>query len=424
MKQRFFTTTLVSNFIKSLIYNTPIPLIDSVNDNSYILKDNLYIYKNSIIKCTKSGIIKMPDIDNSYEAYYRNGDIKIISPEDIAAGDSHGSKYESVLNSYVKLEQGSFKVIDSYAFGMYYPKFTELYYSKYGYYDTLTHEHLGDLLRIYRDLFEINLMPYYNCVSGNYISGIVITADEVKQGDSSDYRTFRIPIKFNTNYTLAIDCSSNVRVAPILLSGNYVINNISYYTDSGSTVNFNPNTNISNQITTFNSMSFKHPELVGVSILRDENAGILQQYERYLCLLIQVPKENNSSIVLLEGDYSRVTNNVYDISGLRELGDLELSNIMTSELSLLQMNDKVTYPFADRLVEYLLLNVINTRDPITKNIKRVQDLFVDTDSIPEVWSNTLRSDIYLTYQKNILIKQLDLNGFVDIDTERLMKKLN
>ena len=49
MKQRFFTTTLVSNFIKALIYNTPIPLIDSVNDNSYILKDNLYIYKNNII---------------------------------------------------------------------------------------------------------------------------------------------------------------------------------------------------------------------------------------------------------------------------------------------------------------------------------------------------------------------------------------
>ena len=420
MKQRFFTTTLKSNFIKALIYNTPIPIIGSVNDNSYILKDNIYIYQNNIIKCTNSGIIKMPEFDSSeYTAYYCNGDIKIIPVNDAT------NKYDDILSNYVELSSGSFKVIDLYKFGRYYPKFTELYYSKYGYYDTETHKHLGDLLRLYRDIFGINLMPYYNCVSGDFISGIVINRDSISQESSDDYKTFKVPIKFNTNYTLAIDSSGEVRTVPILLSDDYIIDNISYYSSSGGTFRFNPNEDIVKNITSFSSMSFKHPEVIGVNTLTKDNASIIQKYEKYLYLLIQVPKSNNSSIVLLEGDYTNVhSNNIYSVEDIESLSDLELSNIMTSDLSLLQMSDGVTYPFADRLIEYLLLNVITTRDPITKNIKRIQDVFTNYTGVPEVWDNNVRSNVYLEFQKSDLIEHLDLNGFVDIDTERLIKKLS
>ena len=420
MKQRFFTNTIKSNFIKALIYNTPIPLIGSVNDKSYILKDNIYIYKNNIIKCTKSGIIKMPEIEPNYNAYYKNGSIEVI-PSEV---DDKSDKYENIIANSVKLEKGSFKIIDTYDFGKYYPKFTELYYSKYGYYDSQTHEYLGKLLRLYRDILEINLMPYYNCVSGNYISGIVIYPDKIKEEPSDNYKTFKIPIKFNTNYTLAIDSNSNVKTATVLLSGNHIIEDIQYY-KSGSLLTFNPNDVVMKNINIFSSTSFKQPKLVGINILKDENASIIEKYERYLYLLIQIPRTNNSSVVLLEGDYTNVkAENVYSIEGIQEFNDLELSDIMTSDLSLLQMNDNITYPFADRLIEYLLLNVINPRDEVTKNIGRVQDLFINYDSIHEVWNNTLRSNIYIGYQKNDMIRRLDLNGFVDIDTERLMKKLN
>lgn len=421
MKQRFFTNTIKSNFIKALIYNTPIPLIGSVNDKSYILKDNIYIYKNNIIKCTKSGMIKVPEIEPNYNAYYKNGSIEVI-PSEV---DDKLYKYENIIANYVKLERGSFKIIDTYDFGKYYPKFTELYYSKYGYYDSQTHEYLGKLLRLYRDILEINLMPYYNCVSGNYISGIVIYPDKIKEEPSDNYKTFKIPIKFNTNYTLAIDSNSNVKTATILLSGNHIIEDIKYYNESGSLLTFNPNDVVMKNINIFSSTSFKQPKIVGINILKDENASIIEKYERYLYLLIQIPRTNDSSVVLLEGDYTNVkAENVYSIEGIQELNDLELSDIMTSDLSLLQMNDNITYPFADRLIEYLLLNVINPRDEVTKNIGRVQDLFINYDSIHEVWNNTLRSNIYIGYQKNDMIRRLDLNGFVDIDTERLMKKLN
>lgn len=421
MKQRFFTNTIKSNFIKALIYNTPIPLIGSVNDKSYILKDNIYIYKNNIIKCTKSGMIKVPEIEPNYNAYYKNGSIEVI-PSEV---DDKSDKYENIIANSVKLEKGSFKIIDTYDFGKYYPKFTELYYSKYGYYDSQTHEYLGKLLRLHRDILEINLMPYYNCVSGNYISGIVIYPDKIKEEPSDNYKTFKIPIKFNTNYTLAIDSNSNVKTATILLSGNHIIEDIKYYNESGSLLTFNPNDVVMKNINIFSSTSFKQPKIVGINILKDENASIIEKYERYLYLLIQIPRTNDSSIVLLEGDYTNVkAENVYSIEGIQELNDLELSDIMTSDLSLLQMNDNITYPFADRLIEYLLLNVINPRDEVTKNIGRVQDLFINYDSIHEVWNNTLRSNIYIGYQKNDMIRRLDLNGFVDIDTERLMKKLN
>ena len=128
---------------------------------------------------------------------------------------------------------------------------------------------------------------------------------------------------------------------------------------------------------------------------------------------------------MLEGDYTNVhSNNIYSVEDIESLSDLELSNIMTSDLSLLQMSDGVTYPFADRLIEYLLLNVITTRDPITKNIKRIQDVFTNYTGVPEVWDNNVRSNVYLEFQKSDLIEHLDLNGFVDIDTERLIKKLS
>ncbi len=473
MRQRFFTNTIQSNFIKALIYNTPIPLIDTVNDNSYLLKNNVYIYKSNIIKCTVSGVLKMPETPSGYTPYYRNGDIKFVPTQEdrsfvdyseeqealilptkyvsyeklslklkeeennitssfddesgsLSISEDDSADYQYIIDTYIPLTRAKYRIIDTFVFGKYYPKFTELYCSNYSYYDTKTHEYLGKLLRAYRDIYEINLMPYYNCISGDYISGIIIYDERIKEEDSKDYKTFKVPIKYNTTYTLAIDCNNKVKVAPVLLSNNHIVDNISLYNSSGSNEEFTPTTELlQNNIQIFDSISFKRPVTVGVNILNKEHSSLLQMYEKYLYLLIQVPKGNTSSIVLLEGDYTEIPDeSIYNVEGISNLNDLELSNIFTSDLSLLQMNNNITYPYAKRLIEYLLLNVIHTRDEITKNIERIQDLFVnDVDSVPEVWDNKLRSDVYINYQKIPLARKLDLNGFVDIDTETLIKKL-
>ena len=475
MKQKFFTNTIQSNFIKSIIYNTPIPLLNTVNDSSYLIEGNLYIYKNNIIKCTKSGIIKMPEVENGYTPYYRNGEIIILNDSEISEessgdfssdirvsndslivseevgyykeGDAHINysgmyndeqitlnidsnytinKFELILKNCVILTPCKFKVINNYKFGKYYPKFTELYHSSIDYYDSVTHEYLGKLLRCYRDIYDVDLMPYYNCVTGDYISNVVIYPTRIKKEDSKDYKTFKIPIKYNTTYTLAMDCNYTVKVAPILINNGFIIENVKYYTDNGSSEGIELNDElIKDNIYYFNSLSFKQPVTVGITTLNKDLKSILQKYEKYLYLLIQVPKGNDSSIVLLEGNYTNVsTNHIYNIENINNLNNLELSKLFTTNLSLLQMNDNVTYPYADRLLEYLLLAVINNTDLITDNIKRTQDLFISVNSVPGVWDNILRSNVYLNYQKTKDAKQLDLNGFVDKDTEALIKRLS
>ena len=72
-----------------------------IRDNDYIIEGNIYIYKERIIKATKSGIIK----------------------------------------------SGMYKILSFYNFGEDYPNYTERYISRYSYYDSDTHEFLGKYLR-------------------------------------------------------------------------------------------------------------------------------------------------------------------------------------------------------------------------------------------------------------------------------------
>ncbi len=482
MKQRFFTNTIQSNFIKALIYNTPIPLIKTVNKNSYLVEGNTYIYKNYLIHCTESGIITMPEVDDGYTAYYKNGEILLLNDNNVSnasSGDSSDShiigvleenlsisqlggyydtttedsenaiiiyedasyrdedisinyqteestnKYEALLKNNIILSPCKYRVVGTYKFGRFYSKFTELYHSNTSYYDSETHKHLGDLLRCYRDIYDINLMPYYNCINGDYISGINIYKDRLKEENSNDYKTFKVPIKFDTTYTLALDCNSEVRIAPVLLSNNNIIKTITYYSNSGTTESITLDEELlRDNIYIFNSTSFKQPKTIGITTLNKNIATTLQKYEKYLYLLIQIPKDNNSSIVLLEGDYLNVSaNHVFNFEKINKLDNLDLSDLMTTNLSLLQMNDKITYPYANRLIEYLLLAVINHTDKLTDDIKKVQKLFPYYQGVIGVWDNKLRSNIYRTYQKNRLAKQLDLNGFIDKDTEALIHRL-
>lgn len=427
MMQKFFTESIQSDFIKSLIHNTPIPIIDTVNDNSYLLEGNVYIHKGDIIKCVSSGIVRMPKVDDGYTAWYRGGDIKIIKNEG-------GVNYtgDKIPNGYIPINQAVYNIIGDYRFGMYYPMFTQMYNSNYDYYDSTTHEHLGRLLRCYRDIYELNLMPFYNCVSGNYVSNILIKNDRIV-GDvnTSAFKTFKIPVKFNTTYTIAMDCSSNVKIAPALLSNNSIIDNVRLFGANNIVSEYKPQTllleNANSNIFIFNTMTFKRPQTVSFSLtdlgISDSNNRI-SKYEKYLYMLIQIPITNKSSVAVLEGDYTKVgIDNVYNVEGIHRLNNLELSNLMTSDLSLLSMNDGEIHPYSNRLIEYLLENVITHRDTITNDIDRVQESLHMYDYPTDIWDNIVRNNIYQKYKISDSIQQIDLNGFVDRDVEEMLKKL-
>lgn len=394
MRQQFFTDTIQSRFIKDLIYTTPIPTYNTVNKGDMIYENQIYIYRSNIIKCNTRGIL------------------------------GNGAKYTKIAD---------------FVFGRHYPKFTERYSSNSYYYDSKTHEWLGKLLRCYRDINDINLMPFYNCFTEDYQSGVRITDTEILNTVYANYRMLKVPVKFNRSYTIAIDCDSEVYIAPAIISNN----NFSKVTvDSGAidltSLLFNDN------IRKYNSLSFKQPILYTVNNQSEARVteltysskngdysptvtDFLYTYENQLYLLIQLPDDNHSSICILEGDYRDLDGRrIFNYEDISKITEKELNEIFLSNLSLLQFSDKFDYPFADRLIEFLLWNVINQNDPITDNVERVQDKLLLRNyypsSIKGVWDTELRRILYDLYMSNNRYEKLDITGFVDKDVENYLRR--
>lgn len=380
MKQKFYTNTIQSKFIKSLLHDTPLPLYNTISAGDYLVKGFTYVYKKTLVRCTQSGVF------------------------------GSGCKVTTLKH---------------YTFGEKYAKYTETFQSGNSYYDSITHEWLGKLLRCYRDIYEIDLMPFYNCFSGTYMPNIVIRKDGIIQTITTDYKVVKVPIKFNKQYTICIDCASDVYFAPAVVNkGNFV----KVHTSTGEVDLTQKLCN--NNILTYNNLTFKTPLIYELKNQDENTENFYQRYEKNLYLLIQLPIDNYSSIVVLEGDYTNSnygTKQVINAEYLSELSNQEINKLFLNKLSLLQVNDEKIYPFADRLIEYLLWNVISNLDTIDKNVKRVQETAltfdIDADFKDGVWTNYLRYLIYNNYQKDKKSTHLDNNGFVDKDVEKYILRV-
>lgn len=393
--QKFFTNTLINKFIKQLLRNTPIPLYDTVAIGSYIIKDCTYIFRYNIIRCTRSGYITE-------------------TPEETS---------------------GLFDIIKPYAFGTYDPKITEKFISKYSYYDSETHQQLGQYLRCIRDIYEIDLMPFYNCFSYKTVANIDLTNSFPYIGNTSD-RVIFVPIKFNKTYTIAMDCPSEVKIRSIIydqygivnLSNSAIPNYLTQYLDP--------------EVITYQNLSFSQPITYSISIAGNNDqvsskidpalsiaSSTLYNYQKYLYLAIQYPAEVTTSIAVLEGDYTQnTTSTIINAENITSITSQYLNNICLSKLSLLSFNNRAIYAFSDRLVEYLLLNVITSQETISNNITRVQEniglpiLYQNAG----IWSNDIRYYIYSNYiSKNLISKKIpvtDINGFIDVDIERALMR--
>lgn len=546
MKQELFKSSVRSRFIKNLLCNTKIPIYNTVRIGDYIIKNCKYIYNISLIKCTKSGTLE--------------GTGEFITLDDTFYWDAD-------------------KVNETHSFT-----------SNTGYYDSETHEWLGNYLRAYRDMKGINLMPFYNCFSGVYTDRFKLKYMEdtqgtyigVYQGNSSydtfvqgtetfneayieknPFKIFRVPVKLNKKYTIALDCDSNIRIAPAFINHGKLLEvsigsrKLSltdlYIQNKDSDGAMHPlSVNITNS-------EFIHPFIYTTTnnnqtkingVVAEEDTGLtyeqlFQRYEKYFYLLIQVPSDNTSGLVILEGDYAEAsvdkvfsneiiseqvedivqtttdyygdiseyklnnitdrnnknyisscpwisyaevadlpfTNNqlnkplidisildssgnpfVYDFGYMEfcikpniynnynvaiyswipiiegkiyiklgnEISSKEISpydprnddpfldNMLISKLSLLQFNDEISYPFSDVLIEYLLLNVIDSADEISDDIKRIQRWF-GVQSSPNftygAWNNALRIDVFNTTKYIKTIPHLDIVGYVDRNVE-------
>ena len=154
MLQKFFETTIESTFVKSIIYNTPLPLFDTIGEGDYMIKGACYIIKHDFVLCTQSGIYKDPTINISN---YSMG---------------------STLSDSSDSPKAEYRLIRHYSFNQHIRNITKRHISSYSYYDGETHRYLGDYLRCLRDIFGLNLMSMYNCFTYEMMQNVQLTLDK------------------------------------------------------------------------------------------------------------------------------------------------------------------------------------------------------------------------------------------------------
>ncbi len=408
MFQKFNDNNIESKFIKSILRNTYIPSLQVWKPGKPIIAGFTYVTKDFLVTAIK-------DWDSSMGT---------------------GPESSTDINY--------FKVIEPYVEGNFYKGVTSNYTSNVSGYDSETHKYLGNYLRMVRDLYGIDLLPYYNCWNNSYTDLIrlkrtnnTISLMSYTETQNDGYKVLMVPIKFNTSYTIYINSDT-----PILIGSTYI-------DDNNRLLNLDTPKLYNTQ--KINSLSYQSPYLYsGVKAVgsvspnydKDKNPRASTNYylEEYLTLLIQISENNNSSILVLEGDFTG--NKLYMDNKLTqvffgkntELTEEDYNKQFTSPSSLTRNISTTTYAFNDRLIEYLLLNVIDKNETISKNIERVQNYigsykslqvfgnkYSITTSDTGIWDNEMRTYIYnLVTQVYKYPLSVDINGFVDKDTEKII----
>ena len=420
MYTRFYDNTIETKFIKQLVATTNVPFISTWNDGEFAIRGMFYIHNNIIWRCNHTG----------YPANVL--DVCKISASQVKQGLEHIKTVDSmyVKEQYVGVDADEFTnhanpssvpyftKIKPYVFGEEYFNITGRYQSKTLGYDPTTHFYLGQYLRMLRDLYDLNLMPFYNCYCGETLSDINFNSDNIKDEKLPDlYKIMSVPVKFGKTYTVALNSSTPVEMV------------LGIYGPKGLLVQQTENLNDGNANSTYQrflNMSFNRPILIhtkswhqlynqyyvdtygkissyevdntdsdSYKLINDNTYDqALGQYERYLRLFIKVPTTNNSSLVVLEGDYnvgqSQEMVNTYSVtftnmSGIDTTVNSRLvtgewvrpeyidngdeivnknSPMLYSPLGLLQMDDGNSYAFSNRLIEYLLQHSITASSRI------------------------------------------------------------
>lgn len=333
-------------------------------------------------------------------------------------------------------------------------------------YDTTTHEYLGDYLRFMRDYHNINLMSLYNCFNNKICNNIyykhklkVVNPDfnKYKEADNTnpaykdverifdaqdpEYRIYALPVKLFSNYTIALDCSQGVEMF------------CGFYRTALDMTNKSKDL-ISKTYQKINKTFFKQPFLYDklnvehwsfehdIAVQKDAPIPPLVNNDRItrwdiinrendLKLFIKVPASCKSSITILEGDYRGFNDIKYTPAGndkwefRQNHATINFESLPVNDegiftpvgkLQLLALNTGESYPFADRLIEYLCGSAITPIDEITDNVKRAQKVMSQNQhyfKIDGLWENKIQKIIY-DYMIN--------SGPIDVKNGKLINK--
>lgn len=280
MYQEFYRNTIQSNFIKYILQQTYIPTVPFTCNINHVTKDCTYIDNGYFVKAKVS-----QDLN------------------DIRDRIAKGSLYQNYFTKFAP-----------YIFGKQYIGLTTNYESNTDVYDPETHFYLGQYLKAYKAYYNIDLFPYYNCFSDEYLSGVSLIKKDsmpfVECVDKADpnYKIVSIPISLCQEYTIAIDCPSEVIMCPVFVGKKGILEEQTRILQSSLLVAPHPMVHeksnyIFNQLSFNNPVYFFSPCIPGVY---DKAQLALPQYEKYLRLLIRLPIQNSSTITVLQGHFRNV----------------------------------------------------------------------------------------------------------------------
>lgn len=317
-------------------------------------------------------------------------------------------------------------------------------------YDAVTHEYLGDYLRFLRDYHNINLMSMYNCFNNKIYSNIYFNftlRDSITKitfdSQNPNYRIYAIPVKLFSDYTIAIDCNQGIEMfcgfyntsLEVLSSKAHELAKKTYSKVNKTLFNqpfVYTKLNLSNWKAESDFTTVSPSGKVQPSNIRNDSftRWDMANREKDLKLFIKVPTSCRSTITILEGDYrgfndykfgparhrvnevaSRASEpakykTVWSYQQNRSvlnfsLADTDYANNHSfkpiSKLQLLTINTGESYPFADRLIEYLSGSAITPLDTIPDNIKRVQRVMKQQKNyfkIEGIWEEKMQNILY------------------------------
>lgn len=392
------------------------------NNNNIItgyIKELLHAFNLPQTRILRAGLIVHPNVEYIYKSQvykYIGKSRKLIASEDL----------QTLTN---------FTVIEPYLYNVSILNKTRNLIISGPLYDSYTHNYLGDYLRFKRDYQGINLMSMYNCFNEEMPHNLDIEVDNLFSLKSSEegYKIYAVPVKFYQDYTIGIDCDTSIEIVAGLYSNGEIL-----ITDETRRKEFYRKTYMKKIGSQFKK-PFVYRKLKNISAFSDETYNA----ERYLVLYLKVPISCKSSITILEGDYSLNTEYYFD-EGREKLSQTtplfykqidtsgekvgEISNYnYISKLQLLNFNSGSSSPFADRLVEYLLGNVVDSTDDIGENIKRVQSILIKNNSELRIkkygeWDEEIRKTLYKEQIKTGLVHTtFDSIGYYDKDLEEALR---
>ena len=296
-------------------------------------------------------------------------------------------------------------------------------------YDTTTHEFLGEYLRFIRDYYDINLMSLYNCFNdklyGNVFCNITTENNKKISMNSLDsrYKIYAFPVKLFAEYTIAVDSNEGIEIFCGFYKNTLDLSSKSMDLIRKTYVKYNKT--LFSQPLLFDKLAVKNWNLStdtenvnGVLKILDNNSitrwDILNR-EQDLKIFLKVPVSCKSTITVLEGDYRRFNdylfkvqktdtgNYIWNYQQNHNILNFEDANLNESafkpigKLQLLAVNSGQSYPFSDRLVEYLSKSAITPIDEISDNVKRAQKVMNAHGhyfKVDGIWENKMQKIVY------------------------------